>query len=62
MTVNAAWAAGEEKEAGRIQVGYRADLTVLAADPLTVDATDLPDLPVRLTVVDGRPTYRDVSL
>ncbi|MFJ8647403.1 amidohydrolase [Streptomyces sp. NPDC093546] len=62
MTVNAAWAAGEEHEAGRIALGHRADLTVFAADPLTTAATDLPDLPVPLTVVDGDPTHRDPSL
>ncbi len=58
MTVNAAYAAGEEHEAGRIAVGHRADLTVLAADPLTVPATELADVPVLLTVVDGEPTHR----
>ncbi|MCF2434796.1 amidohydrolase family protein [Streptomyces thinghirensis] len=55
MTVNAAYAAGEEDEAGRIAVGHRADLTVLAADPLTVPATELADVPVLLTVLDGDP-------
>ncbi|MFJ3961689.1 amidohydrolase family protein [Streptomyces sp. NPDC090036] len=62
MTVNAAHAAGEEHLAGRIAFGHRADLTVLAGDPLTVAATELPDLPVMLTVVDGRITHRDASL
>ncbi|MGW7413025.1 amidohydrolase [Streptomyces sp. NPDC054863] len=58
MTVNAAWAAGEEHEAGRIAVGHRADLTAFAGNPLTTAATDLPELPVLLTVLDGRPTHR----
>ncbi|MGA6173251.1 amidohydrolase [Streptomyces sp. NPDC012600] len=62
MTVNAAWAAGEEQEAGRLAVGCRADLTVLADSPLTTAATDLPELPVLLTAVDGRPTHRDASV
>ncbi|GAA2689089.1 amidohydrolase [Streptomyces lunalinharesii] len=62
MTVHAAHAAGEEDRAGRIAVGHRADLTVLADDPLTTPATDLPRLPVLLTVLDGRPTHRDRSL
>ncbi|MYV63832.1 amidohydrolase family protein [Streptomyces sp. SID4931] len=62
MTVNAAWAAGEEHEAGRLAVGYRADFTVFADSPLTTSAVELPDLPVLLTVVDGRPTHRDASL
>ncbi|WP_432022063.1 amidohydrolase [Streptomyces parvus] len=62
MTVNAAWAAGEEHEAGRLAVGRRADFTVFADSPLTTSAVELPDLPVLLTVVDGRPTHRDASL
>ncbi|MEU9045039.1 MULTISPECIES: amidohydrolase [unclassified Kitasatospora] len=62
MTVNAAHAAGEEQLAGRIAVGHRADLTVAAADPLTTPATELAELPVLLTVLDGRPTHRADSL
>ncbi|WP_282792495.1 amidohydrolase [Streptomyces sp. CC224B] len=62
MTVNAAYAASEEGEAGRIALGHRADLTVLAADPLATPATALADVPVLLTVLDGVPTYRDRSL
>ncbi|MFE0171299.1 amidohydrolase [Streptomyces sp. NPDC059002] len=62
MTVSAARAAGDEHEAGRLAVGCRADLTVLAEGPLSTAATDLPDVPVLLTVLDGRPTHRDESL
>ncbi|MGW6912981.1 amidohydrolase [Kitasatospora sp. NPDC054939] len=62
MTVNAAYAAGEEHLAGRLEVGMRADFTVLADNPLTTPDTDLPELPVLLTVVDGRPTHRDPRL
>ncbi|NGO73007.1 amidohydrolase family protein [Streptomyces boncukensis] len=62
MTAGPAYAAGEEHEAGRLAVGCRADLTVLADDPLTTPATALADLPVVLTAVDGRPTYRDPRL
>ncbi|MFF2080247.1 amidohydrolase [Kitasatospora sp. NPDC058162] len=62
MTVNAAFAAGEEQLAGRIAVGHRADLTVLAADPLTTPAIELAAVPVLLTVLDGRPTHRAEQL
>ncbi len=58
ITVHPAWVAGEEERAGRPAVGHRADLTVLADDPLAVADTDLAALPVLLTVVDGRPTHR----
>nr|WP_202501521.1 amidohydrolase [Streptomyces sp. SID5785] len=58
MTVNAAHAAGDERVAGRIAPGFRADLSVFAADPTEVDALELPDVPVRLTAVGGRVTFR----
>ncbi|MEY9848837.1 putative amidohydrolase YtcJ [Streptacidiphilus sp. BW17] len=58
MTVNPAWAAGEEYVGGRLAVGYRADLTVLADSPLTVPDAQLAALPVLLTVVAGHPTHR----
>ncbi|MEU6477335.1 amidohydrolase [Streptomyces sp. NPDC047017] len=62
ITVNPAWTAGEEREAGRLAVGHRADLTVLADNPLDVADTGLADLPVVLTVTDGRPTHRAAHL
>ncbi|MFI8915958.1 amidohydrolase [Streptomyces sp. NPDC053513] len=62
MTTAAAYAAGEEHEAGRLAVGFRADLTVLGADPLTTPATELPDVPVRLTAVAGRVMFRATDL
>ncbi|MBO2463207.1 amidohydrolase [Actinomadura violacea] len=61
-TINPALAAGEEAVAGRIAAGRRADLTVLADDPLSVADTDLAALPVLLTVLDGRITHRDAAL
>jgi predicted amidohydrolase YtcJ len=57
-TIWAAYGAGDEDVAGRVAPGFRADLTVFAGDPLTVPADELPDLPVALTMVDGRITHR----
>ncbi|MER7394534.1 amidohydrolase [Streptomyces sp. NPDC000151] len=62
MTVNAARAAGEEQEAGRLAVGHRADLTAFADSPLTTPAADLAGLPVLLTVLNGHPTHRAPTL
>ena len=62
MTVHPAWAAGEEAEAGRLAAGYRADLTVLADNPLCVPDGDLAGLPVLLTVLGGRVTHRAPGL
>ncbi|WP_329624422.1 amidohydrolase [Streptomyces sp. NBC_01255] len=58
MTTGPAYAAGEEHEAGRLALGHRADLAVFADSPVTTAATELPDLPVLLTVLDGRITHR----
>ncbi|MFB7592196.1 amidohydrolase [Streptomyces sp. NPDC056169] len=58
MTTGPAYAAGEEHEAGRLALGHRADLAVFADSPVTTPAVELPDLPVLLTVLDGRITHR----
>ncbi|MGW4693045.1 amidohydrolase family protein [Kitasatospora cineracea] len=59
-TLAPAWVAGEEDRAGRLAVGHRADLTVLAENPLTVPDTELAGVPVLLTVSDGEVTHRAV--
>ncbi|GAA2967469.1 hypothetical protein GCM10010446_61520 [Streptomyces enissocaesilis] len=62
MTVNAAYAAGEEHKAGHLAVGYPTDLTVFADTPLATPALGLPDLPVLLTVLHGNPAHHDANL
>jgi predicted amidohydrolase YtcJ len=57
-TTSAASVAGDEAVVGRLRPGMRADVTVLGADPIEVSADELPDVPVALTVVDGRTVYR----
>lgn len=57
-TTEAARVVGEEHLGGRIAPGLRADLTGLAADPVDCPADELPDVPVRLTVVDGVIVFR----
>ena len=57
-TTEAARVQGEEHVAGRITPGMRADLTGLGADPVECPADELPDVPVRLTVVDGEIVFR----
>jgi predicted amidohydrolase YtcJ len=56
-TTATARVAGETAAAGRIAPGYRADLTGFAADVVDLPADELPDLPVRLTMVGGRVTH-----
>jgi predicted amidohydrolase YtcJ len=57
-TVWAAAVAGDEEVGGRLRAGMRADITALAADPTQVTPDELPDVPVRLTVVDGEIVHR----
>jgi predicted amidohydrolase YtcJ len=56
-TTGAAVTISEDDMSGRIKPGYRADLTGFAADPVDTDADDLLDLPVLMTIVDGRVVY-----
>ncbi|MDA5281999.1 amidohydrolase [Streptomyces sp. Isolate_45] len=58
MTSHAALAAGEQRVAGRIAVGLRADLTALGLDPVTAAPDELAQSPVRLTMSGGRVTHR----
>lgn len=57
-TTEAARVVGEAHLGGCLIPGHRADLTAFAADPVALPADELPDLPVRLTVVDGEVVYR----
>jgi len=57
FTADAAFAAFEERTRGRIEVGYEADLTVLARDPMTIPEAEIPAIPVAMTVVGGRLAY-----
>jgi predicted amidohydrolase YtcJ len=58
FTTGAAWAAFEEGRRGRIAPGFDADLTVFAADPMTVSESRLPSSPIVLTLVGGRVAHR----
>jgi len=58
-TTEAARVVGEEHAGGRIAAGLRADITGLGADPVDCPPDELPDVPVRLTVVDGTIVYRE---
>ena len=57
-TTEAARVVSEENLSGRIKVGYRADMTAFAADPVDCDPDALLTLPVCLTIVGGRIVYR----
>lgn len=54
VTLNAAYLLGLQKDIGSIEIGKRADFTVLGRDPLVVSAPSIKDIPVIATVQDGR--------
>jgi predicted amidohydrolase YtcJ len=56
-TTHAARVNGDEQVYGRLTPGLRADITAFAQDPVDTDPDELPDVPVRLTVVDGRVVF-----
>ncbi len=58
MTIYAAYQQFDENDKGSIEVGKLADLVVLSADPLSVDATELLDLSVKATFARGAEVYR----
>lgn len=53
-TRGSAWMGHEENLIGSLVPGKRADLTVFAADPRTMDPAEVPDLPIRATIIGGR--------
>jgi predicted amidohydrolase YtcJ len=53
-TYEGAYLTFDEKLRGSIEVGKRADLAVLSADPLTVPEDDIKDIAADLTVYNGR--------
>lgn len=55
------WTTGREEDFGSIAPGKRADLTVLAKDPFTVSAEDIADIPVSMTLVNGKIVFQGGS-
>jgi predicted amidohydrolase YtcJ len=54
MSLAGAYVSFEEHRRGSLEVGKLADLVVLSGDPLTVEADELKELQVDLTMVGGR--------
>ncbi len=54
FTINAAYNGFDERIKGSIELGKLADLAVLAEDPLSIAPERIKDIPVEMTIVDGR--------
>lgn len=59
LTSNVAFQYGIEDEVGTIEVGKYADLAVLSADPLTVEADAIKEIKVVQTLRHGEKVYED---
>lgn len=57
FTINAAYNAFEEKIKGSIEVGKIADFAVLACSPHEVAPEEIKDIPVDMTIVDGKVAF-----
>jgi predicted amidohydrolase YtcJ len=53
MTINAAWQLGLEKQRGSLEVGKAADLTILSANPLTINEDEIPHITIQETWIAG---------
>ena len=53
------WAGFQEEKWGRIDAGYKADLTVLEGNPVTCKPADLLKMKVKMTIVAGRVVYEN---
>jgi len=56
-TTNAAYQSFDEDRLGSIEEGKLADMVVLGEDILTVPTETIIDIPVEMTIVDGRVVY-----
>lgn len=54
MTIDPAYASFSESILGSLEVGKRADVTVLSQDIMTIPAEDILSTRVLATVIDGR--------
>ncbi|MCJ7762407.1 amidohydrolase [Candidatus Bathyarchaeota archaeon] len=60
-TVNAAYASFDEKIKGSIEVGKLADFTVLSKDPHATPSSEIGDIKVEYTLIEGKVVYSKTS-
>jgi hypothetical protein len=57
MTIEGAYAVGQENYIGSLEAGKYADLIVISDDPLTTNPDNIKDIEVLLTMIDGNIEY-----
>lgn len=57
QTINAAWQCHSENEIGSLEEGKLADMVILEEDPRLVNATDISDIKVSETWMDGKQVF-----
>lgn len=62
FTAGPAYAVGAEQQLGYLLPGYLADFVILEDDPTRVAPSNIYDIPVLATFVDGRPKHLDRSI
>ena len=54
ITIDAAYTISQENEIGSIKVGKKADFTILAENPFSIDPVNLKDIPIVGKVFNGK--------
>jgi hypothetical protein len=57
MTIDPAYASFTEDTLGSLEIGKRADFTVISRNIMEIAPEDILDTQVYATVIDGRPVY-----
>ena len=57
-TVHSAYQQLDEERLGSIEEGKLADMVVLGGDILTAPTMEIIDIPVEMTIIDGRVVYK----
>ncbi|KAF8972938.1 amidohydrolase family-domain-containing protein [Flammula alnicola] len=60
MTIDPAYASFTETTLGSLEIGKRADFTILSQDIMTIPAEDILATKVHATVIDGKPVYGSI--
>jgi len=60
-TTNGAWLSHDEKTRGSLETGKAADIIVLGRNLFKIPPSEIGRVRVLLTLIDGRPVFRDPS-